>query len=251
MQAMRSAAAGMAAQQTALDVAANNIANISTPGFKRSSPRFTDLLYRAENVPSGSLAVGMGCRLLQVGRDYGEGILENDGNRFHLAVEGEGFFQVRTPDGLVGYTRSGLLGVDGSGRLTMGSGYLLEPPITLPKGMSELEINTDGRVCVVNREGVSVEVGRLLLARFVNPNGLLAKGDGIFLATPSSGPSMTGIPGQGGLGIVRQGYLERSNVDLAEEMVNMIVALRVYEMNAKMIQTADESLGAANNLLRG
>ncbi|MBC7229595.1 MAG: flagellar hook-basal body complex protein [Actinobacteria bacterium] len=250
MQAMRSAASGMSMQQLAMDVTANNISNVSTPGFKGYAPRFTDLLYGSHRGPAGVVLVGMGAGVSEVRRDLASGAFENDGDPFHLAIEGEGFFQVRLPDGGVGYTRAGLLGVDGEGNLVVGAGMLLEPPLALPQGTSGFAVDERGLVTVTGADGKMIEVGRMVLARFVNPAGLEARGDGVLLATEASGPPLSALPGEGGAGFLRQGFLEYSNVDLAREMVEMITALRAYEMNAKMVQTADESLGVANNILR-
>ena len=237
----------------AMDVTANNISNISTPGFKCATARFTDLLYGAERGASGNVAMGMGTRVSEVGRDFGMGALESSGNARHLAIEGEGFFQVRLPGGGVGYTRAGLLGVDGEGNLTLAAGLFLEPPLTLPEGAvaSSLAVDERGLVTATGADGKSVEVGRIVLARFVNPAGLEARGDGVLLPTGASGAPVSAVPGEAGAGLLRPGFVERSNVDLAREMVEMIAALRAYEMNAKMVQSADEAMGMANNIVRG
>ncbi|NPV60607.1 MAG: flagellar hook-basal body complex protein [Actinobacteria bacterium] len=251
IQALRTAASGMSAQQLAMDVTANNISNLSTPGFKAGSARFTDLLYAARRGPSGDIFLGMGAGVGEVRRDSALGVLENDGDSSHIAIEGEGFFQVRLPGGGVGYTRAGILGVDGEGNVVIAGGMLLDPPLTLPQGTSRFSVDERGLVTVTGEDGGTSEVGRIVLARFVNPAGLEARGDGVLLETPASGPPTSSVPGEAGTGLLRQGFLESSNVDLAREMVEMISALRAYEMNAKMVQTADESLAAANNILRG
>lgn len=251
VQALRSAASGMSARQWAMDVTADNIANVSTPGFKGSSPRFTDLLYGVEPGSSGEVAVGRGVRMSETRKDFSMGVLENDGERYHLAIEGEGFFQVRLPDGGLGYTRAGVIGVDGEGWITVGGGYLLEPPLRVPEGSSDLTVSSDGRVTVTSGEGEEVELGYIVLARFINPGGLLARGDGILSASEASGPPRTALPGGEGMGLLRQGFLERSNVDLAREMTALITSLRVYQLNARMVQVADQALGEANNIVRG
>ncbi len=251
MQALRTAASGMSMQQLAMDVTANNISNLSTPGFKGSAPRFTDLLYGARPGPNGDILTGMGAGVSEVRKDLSPGVLENTGDAYHLAIEGEGFFQVRLPGGGVGYTRAGLLGVDGEGNLVLAGGLYPEPPLRLPEGWTGLAVDERGLVTVTGTDGEAVEVGRLVLARFVNPAGLEARGDGVLLATEASGPPLSALPGEAGTGYLRQGFMESSNVDLAREMVEMITALRAYEMNAKMVQTADESMAVANNILRG
>ncbi len=240
----------MSMHQLAMDVTANNISNISTPGFKGSVSRFTDLLYGARPGPNGEILTGMGAGVSEVRKDFSSGALENVGDPYRLAIDGEGFFQVRLPGGGVGYTRAGLLGVDGDGNLILSNGLYLEPPLRLPEGWSGLQVDERGLVTVTGAEGDVLEVGRLVLARFMNPAGLEARGDGVLLATEASGPPMSALPGEAGTGLLRQGFVESSNVDLAREMVEMITALRAYEMNAKMVQTADESMAVANNILR-
>ncbi len=250
--ALRSAATGLLAQQVVLDVTAHNLANVNTPGFKRSLPRFTDLLYpegRRGNEPLDR--IGRGVRVEEVRRDLSQGIMEATENPHHLCVEGEGFFAVRLEDGSLGYTRAGILGVDSSGRLTLNGRFFLEPSLLLPPGGRELVVDQRGTVRVRTASGEERELGRIPLARFPNPEGLEARGDGIFLATDAAGLPVSALPGEEGTGFLRQGYLERSNVDVADEMVRMISALRAYQLNAKMVQASDEALDVANRIVRG
>lgn len=250
MQALRSAASGMTAQQLNLEVTAHNIANVNTPGFKRGEVRFTEMLERGERVFGGTLSLGTGAKVAEVARDMGMGLLENRGDGHHLAIQGEGFFQVMLPDGGLAYTRAGLLGVSSDGTLTLGPGLRLEPPLRLPEGTSSFTVTPEGLVTAVGEDGTEREVGRVVLSVFVNPGGLAVRGDGLLLATEASGQPVTTIPGLNGAGKLCQGLLERSNVDLANELTNLIVAQRIYQMNAKMAQTADEAAGIANNILR-
>lgn len=249
--ALRSAATGLIAHQAMMDVTANNLANVNTPGFKRSLPRFTDLLHPQAGRGGEPLdRIGGGVRVDEVRRDFRQGIMEATENPYHLCVEGEGFFAVRLEDGSLGFARAGILGVDASGRLTLNGRFFLEPPLQLPPGGKELVVDERGTVRVRTASGEERELGRIGLARFPNPEGLEARGDGIFLPTEASGQPVTALPGEEGTGLLRQGYLERSNVDVADEMVRMISALRAYQLNAKMVQASDEALDAANRIVR-
>lgn len=249
IQSLRTAASGMTAQQCNLDVTADNIANVSTTGYKRSRAEFSDMLYSQWG--RNNLTVGHGAMLAGVRREYDQGVLENTGIRLDVAVLGEGFFKVALPDGTMGYTRAGKLSVDGAtGKLLTCQDYCLQPEITIPEGASNITITPDGRVTVKQASGEEAEVGRISLVRFANPNGLVALGAGIFTPGPTAGASVEGYPGVDGLGELKQGCLERSNVDVVTEMTRMMTAMRVYEMNAKMMQTADEALAQANTILR-
>lgn len=250
--ALRSAASGLLAHQLMMDVTADNLANVNTPGFKRSLPRFTDLMGpNGERGAEPLDRIGLGTRPEQVGRDFRQGVAERTDNPYHLCVEGEGFLVIRLEDGTLGYSRAGVLGVDAQGRLTLNGRYFLEPPISLIPGERELVVDEMGTVRASSEGGQEEELGRILLARFPNPQGLEARGEGVFLATTASGDPVLNPPGEEGLGLLRQGCLERSNVDVAEEMVRMINALRAYQLNSRMLQAADESLDAANKMVRG
>lgn len=250
LQALHSAASGMIAQQLCMDVTAENLANISTSGFKSSSAEFADLLYAQRAVPNGQISIGTGSRLIDVRRDFAQGLLEQTGNAYSVAIEGDGFLQVKLADGGTGYTRCGNLGVDAGGRVKVNGRYYLEPPVTLPKGATGVTIEEDGRVIATLEGGKTKEAGRITLTSFTNPNGLIALGDGVFVAGPTAGTATTDRPGKSGLGGIRQGCIERSNVDVATEMTRMIVAMRAYQMNSKVLQNADEALSNANGILR-
>ena len=249
--ALRSAATGLLAHQVMMDVTAANLANVNTPAFKRSLPRFTDLLHPERGGGLEPLdRIGRGARVDEVRRDFRQGVMEATEDPYHLCVEGEGFFAVRLEDGSLGFTRAGVLGVDASGRVTLNGRFFLEPPLVVPPGGKELVVDERGTVRVRTASGEERELGRIPLARFPNPEGLEARGEGIFLPTAASGDPLTALPGEEGMGLLRQGYLERSNVDVADEMIRMITALRAYQLNAKMVQASDEALDAANRIVR-
>jgi flagellar basal-body rod protein FlgG len=249
--ALDSAASGMSVQQYCLDVTADNIANISTNGFKSSHAEFTDLLYGQLAGPSGTLQVGRGARLINVSRDFSDGTLEQTGDKYDLAISGDGLFQVQLADGSIGYTRAGKLSLDAGGQLKLDGCYILQPPVTVPANAKSLTVTEDGKVTVRTAGSkTDTQIGQISLTKFPNPQGLLAIGDGIFVQTANSGQSVTAVPGQNGLGVLRQGFSEKSNVDAATEMTNMITTLRAYELNSKVLQNADESMNIANNILR-
>lgn len=251
LQALSSAASGMTAQQYCLDITADNIANVSTTGFKSSRAEFTDLLYGQVTGASGQLQVGQGARLMAVSRDFSDGTLEQTGDRYDLAISGEGLFQVQLADGSIGYMRAGKLSLDGGGQLKLDGRYIVQPPITVPADARSLTVTDDGKV-IVRKAGskTDTQIGQISLTKFPNPQGLLAIGDGVFVQSANSGQSVTAVPGQNGLGVLKQGFSEKSNVDTATEMTRMIVALRAYEMNSKVLQNADESMNIANGILR-
>lgn len=250
--ALRSAASGLLAHQLMMDVTADNLSNVNTPGFKRSLPRFADLVGPADGRGSEPLdRIGLGTKPGEVKRDFRQGTVEQTENPLHLCVEGEGFFVVRLEDGTPGYVRAGVLGLDGEGRLTLNGRFLLEPPIRMPASVWRPVVDGSGIVRARLEGDREVEVGRIVLARFQNPQGLASRGDCILLPTEASGAPVVDFPGEGGLGLLRQGFLERSNVDVAEEMVRMITALRAYQLNSRMLQASDEALDAANRMVRG
>jgi flagellar basal-body rod protein FlgG len=261
IKAMRTAATGMVAQQMNVDNIANNLANVNTTGFKKSKVEFQDVLYQnyrragsasavGAQVPTG-LAVGYGTRASATTRQHSEGSFTPTGNPLDLAISGDGFFQVQHPDGSTVYTRDGAFKMSADGRVVNSDGYFLLPETTVPDDATHLSVGTDGviEVMIVGQDE-PVEIGQIELARFVNPGGLMAIGRNLLVQTSASGDPITDTPAQNGLGQIDQGYLEMSNVKVVDEMVNMIVAQRAYEMNAKAIQTADDLSAIANNLKR-
>ncbi len=261
MRALFTSATGMSAQQVNMDVVANNLANVNTSGFKRSRVDFQDLLYQSSReagatvakgaqVPTGA-QVGLGVRSAAVQKLYSQGEFQETGNKLDLVIEGNGFFQVLTPDGSTAYTRDGSFKMDSQGRIVTSEGYALQPEITIPPEATQISIGSDGTVSVsLPGQTQPQELGQIQIARFLNPAGLNSTGRNLALPTAASGEPATGTPGLEGLGTLAQGFIERSNVKVVEEMVNMIVAQRAYEVNSKSITTADEMLGIANNLRR-
>lgn len=261
IKAMRTAATGMVAQQMNVDNIANNLANVNTTGFKRSKIEFQDVLYQnlrkagtasaiGTEVPTG-LSIGYGVRPASSTRQYTTGDLQLTGNALDMAISGDGFFQVQQPDGTTAYTRDGTFKLSADGRIVTSDGFYLLPEVTIPEDTTSVSIGVDGTIEVMQfGQQESTEVGQIELARFINPAGLLAIGRNLFVPTSASGNPLTDTPGQNGLGTIDQGYLEMSNVTVVDEMVNMIVAQRAYEMNSKAIQTADDMAGIANNLKR-
>jgi len=261
IKAMRTAATGMAGQQMNVDNIANNLANVNTTGFKKSKIEFQDVLYqnyrRAGSVSAvglqvpTELAIGYGTRPAATVRQFSPGNLQQTANPFDLAIDGNGFFQIERPDGTTAYTRDGAFKISGEGRIVTSDGYFVIPEITVPEDTLSVAIGRDGTVEVLQfGQDDATEIGQIELARFVNPAGLSAIGRNLLIQTSASGDPITDIPGQSGLGEVTQGYLEMSNVNVVDEMVNMIVAQRAYEMNSKAIQTADDMASIANNLKR-
>ena len=254
------AGTGMVAQQANLDVISNNLANVNTTGFKKSRTDFQDLMYQTMRQPGSStgpdtqlptgIQIGHGVRQVATQKMYGEGNFQNTGNPFDVAIEGDGFFQITMPDGNLAYTRDGAFKKDSQGRLTTSEGYPLEPQITIPEKSTNLTISSDGRVSVKNSAGATEEIGQLTIARFINPAGLESIGRNLVKETEASGTASVGNPGEDGAGTLVNQYLEMSNVQVVEEMVNMIVAQRAYEVNSKAIQTSDDMLERAANLKR-
>jgi len=240
----------------------NTLANVSTTGYKKTRVDFQDLLYHTIK-PAGSpptapgvqspvpIQVGEGVRPVATPRIFFQGEVVQTDNPLDLMVEGEGFFQVLEQDGSIGYTRDGTWKRDSTGKIVTSDGLPLEPEITIPPESTRIVIGRDGLVSVgIPGSDTSEQVGQIELARFLNPAGLHATGRNLFVTTEASGEPLTGIPGQEGFGSVTQGYLEQSNVKVVEELVNMIVAQRAYEINSKAVQTSDDMLQAANNMRR-
>lgn len=244
---------GLDAQQTQMDVIANNLANVSTNGFKRSRAVFEDLLYQTlrqpgaqssqqTQFPSG-LQIGTGVQPVATERIFTQGNLQQTGNDKDVAIQGSGFFQVLLPDGTTAYTRDGSMQVDNQGQLVTSSGYVIQPAITIPANAQSLTIGKDGTVSVT-QPGVTaaVQVGSLQLATFINNAGLESRGENLYVETGASGSPNTNTPGTNGAGLLNQGYVETSNVNVAEELVNMIATQRAYEINSKAITTSDQML---------
>lgn len=244
---------GLDAQQTQMDVVANNLANVSTNGFKRSRAVFEDLLYQTirqpgaqssqqTQIPSG-LQIGTGVRPVAAERIHTQGNLQQTGNQLDVAIQGSGFFQVLLPDGTTGYSRDGSFQSDAQGQLVTSNGYPLQPAITIPANVSSVTIGRDG-VVSVTQPGVPapVQVGSLQLTTFINPAGLQSAGGNLYQETASSGTPNANVPGSNGTGTLNQNYLETSNVNVVEEMVNMIQTQRAYEINSKAITTSDQML---------
>lgn len=261
IKAMRTAASGMVSQQMNVDNIANNLANMNTTGYKRSRIEFQDVLYQkyrragtatavGTNVPV-ELAIGYGTKPVATTRQYTVGDLMQTGNPLDMAITGTGFFQLQHPDGGTVYTRDGAIKLSSDGRLVNSDGYILLPEISIPEDATSISIGKDGSVQVLQvGSDTPTEVGQIELARFVNPAGLSAIGRNLLEVTYASGDPITDIPSENGMGPIDQGYLEMSNVRVVDEMVNMIVAQRAYEMNSKAIQTADDMASIANGLKR-
>ena len=250
---------GLDAQQTQMDVISNNLANVSTNGFKRSRAVFEDLLYQnirqpgaqssqQTQLPSG-LQLGTGVRPVATERIFTQGNLQQTSNDKDVAINGEGFFQVLLPDGTNAYTRDGSFQTDSQGQLVTSSGYPVQPAITIPANAQTLSIGRDGTVSITQPGSASaVQVGTLQLATFINSAGLLSKGENLYVETAASGTPNTNTPGANGAGVLSQGYVETSNVNVVEEMVNMIQTQRAYEINSKAITTSDQMLEKLSQL---
>jgi flagellar basal-body rod protein FlgG len=259
MGALWTAATGMRAQQTNIDVTSNNLANANTFGYKKVRAEFKDLMYRTAKeagtpmqsgtqMPVGT-QIGMGVRNSATTRMFSQGDFQQTENPLDMVIEGDGFFQVQRADGTMAYSRDGAFKVDGNGQVVTSDGFLVVPQITVPQGSSNLTISSEGTVTVKIGDNIS-QIGQIQIARFVNPEGLTGMGKNMFQPTVASGQPVIGNPGTDGFGSIQQGYMEMSNVKVVEEMVNLIVAQRAYEANSKSVQTADEMLGMANNLRR-
>jgi len=259
LKSLSTAATGMGAQQANMDVIANNLANVSTTGFKKSRAEFEDLMYQTLKEPgaaSGLNAIsptgvqtGLGVRTAGVQRDFDIGSAKVTKNPLDLNIEGAGFFPVQMSDGQIGYTRDGSFKKDPSGKIVDKNGNPLQPEIVVPANTSAISISASGQVSVIignNRDPQNI--GQIELVNFVNPAGLKAMGKNIYVPSASSGLPQQGQPGANGLGHVAQGELESSNVNIVEEMVNMITAQRAYETNSKVIQASDQMLQYMNQL---
>jgi flagellar basal-body rod protein FlgG len=260
IRALFTAGTGMQAQQTNLDVIANNLANVNTPGFKRSRVDFEDLLYQTARpagtrsgsgeIPTGA-QVGHGTRPVATQKIFAQGHFQQTDNPLDVVIEGDGFFQLVRPDGAIAYSRAGTFKRDSQGQMVNSDGLVLQPAISIPQDATNISISSDGVVSVTTAgSNTPQQLGQIELARFVNPPGLNAIGRNLYLPTAASGNATTGLPGQQGLGSLGQGFLESSNVSAVEEMVNMIAAQRAFEVSSKAIKSADEMLQIANGVIR-
>ena len=253
MRGLYTASSGMMAQQVNMDVISNNLANINTTGFKKGRVNFQDLMYSnlseaGENNPMGS-QVGMGVRQVGTEQTFTQGSMQQTNDPFDLAIQGNGFFMVTQQDGSKAYTRDGSFSVNPQGQLVTSSGDMVG--VTIPPGSTDVKIAPDGTVtAVLAGQKESIPIGSLQLANFVNPQGLKAIGGNKYIATNASGPAQTGKPGEQNMGSVAQGYLEKSNINVVEEMISIIQAQRAYEINQKGIQAADQMQKLANQLKR-
>ncbi len=250
---------GLDAQQTSLDVIANNLANTSTNGFKRARPVFEDLLYQtlrqpgaqssqSTQIPSG-LQLGTGVRPVSTARIHTQGSPQQTGNALDVAIDGAGFIQVLLPDGTTGYTRDGSFQRDNQGQVVTSSGYPVQPSITIPADALTITIARDGVVSITQAGSTATtQVGTLQLATFINVGGLQSVGENLFLETASSGTPTPSTPGTNGAGILNQNYVESSNVNVAEELVSMIQTQRAYELNSKVVSTSDQMLARLTQL---
>lgn len=249
----------MAAQETQLEGVSNNIANANTHGYKRQRVEFQDLLYQTvrgagtrttetTRSPTG-IQLGSGVRVVSTSRTFSQGAIMVTNNPLDVAIEGSGFFVLQQPDGTPAYTRAGALQKDAQGQLVTAEGHLIDPPILIPNDAVSMSIGADGTVsAVMSGQPAPIEMGQLTIATFVNPAGLHAQGRNLFTATAASGEPQVGAPGSDGRGALLQGALERANVDVVEEMIGMISAQRAYEVNTKVVTTADEMLRSATQM---
>lgn len=260
MRALSTASTGMQAQQLNVEVIANNIANMNTTGFKRQRAEFQDLLYQnvekmgvsssdANTIVPTGVQVGTGVKTGSVYRITEQGNVTQTGNPYDLAMQGEGYFMVQLPDGQDAYTRAGNFSVNADGQIVTEDGFVVSPGIVVPDGALSVSVNAQGAVQVtIAGDTAAQDVGQLDLARFVNPAGLDAIGDNLFLETAASGAANIGVAGQNGFGMIQQGFLETSNVNAVTEISALITAQRAYEMNSKVITSTDEMLRTASQL---
>lgn len=259
IKSLTTAATGMQAQQTNMDVIANNLANVSTTGFKKSRAEFEDLMYQTQKEPGAAsglnaisptgVQVGLGVRTSSIQKDFDIGAAKVTKNPLDIQVEGAGFFPIQLSDGQIGYTRDGSFKKDPSGRIVDRNGNALQPEIIIPPNASSIDISPNGQVSVTVGNNTNPQnIGQIELVNFVNPAGLRSMGKNVFMPTGASGLPQQGQPGQNGMGELAQGQIESSNVNIVDEMVNMITAQRAYETNSKVIQASDQMLQNMNQL---
>jgi flagellar basal-body rod protein FlgG len=256
MHALQTAATGMAAQDLHVQVISNNIANMSTTGYKRQRAEFADLLYEhvrrigtqsseQGNILPVGIDLGSGVKTVGTPRITTQGTLTQTGNAFDMAITGDGFFKIQLPDGTYAYTRDGSFMMDGTGRLVTAQGYLVQPGITVPQNATGFTVNTQGQISVTPVGTTTPTVlGQLTMTRFINQAGLLPIGDNLLQETPASGAPQDGLPGINGAGTIQQAMLESSNVDAVTEITDLIAAQRAYEMNSKVITASNEMLSS-------
>jgi flagellar basal-body rod protein FlgG len=264
IQALYSAATGMTAMETKLDVVSNNLANLETTAFKRDRANFEDLFYRHEKFPGAEdtagqytptgIAIGLGVRTQSTQTEFTQGAIKQTGQELDVAIEGRGFFQVQNPDGTIVYTRAGNFSVNSNGNLVTGSasdGRLLEPPIVIPEDATAIVISPEGIVSVQQPGNNQLtQVGQFELAYFINAQGLLKLGENLYSETDASGAPTLGNPGQECLGLLRQNSLEASNVEPVQELIDLITTQRAFEMNSQTVKVSDELLQNIANLRR-
>jgi flagellar basal-body rod protein FlgG len=248
IEAITTANTGLDASQTFLDSTGNNLANLNTTAFKSSRTLFQDLLYVTTVFPGlfapAGAQIGRGVEVSSNDRQFTQGTLINTGQQLDVAIDGAGFFQVLRPDGTTAYTRDGTLSVDPTGRLVTADGLLLQPPITVPTNFTSISIGTNGTVQVLtpNSPNTPITVGQITLANFANPPGLVSLGGNLFAASPASGSPVVGVPGTSGFGVLRQGFLEGSNVNAASELTNLLIAQQTFVANSQTVVVANEML---------
>lgn len=261
MKAMHTAATGMDAQVTRIDTVANNLANANTTGFKESQVDFADLMYETMRQPGGArtqntqmptgLEIGSGVKPVSTLKIFTQGSVKKTGGDLDMAIAGSGFFQVEGPDGQLYYTRDGNFRVNADGMVVNSRGYRLSPSISIPDNAIGVEVGSDGTVTAVGAgDRNQSQVGTIQLANFVNPGGLASEGGNMYAETEASGTPEVGTPGRNGLGEIKQGYIEESNVDVVNELVELIGAQRSYELNSKVVRAGDRVLQATNQLAR-
>ncbi len=259
MRSLWTGATGMVAQQMNIDVISNNLANVNTTGFKKSRAEFEDLMYQTMKI-AGSITdgdnrlpvgiqVGMGARPTAVHKFFSQGDFQNTGNALDVAIEGDGFFQVDV-NGEMMYTRAGTFKLNQDGTVVTANGYVLQPEFTVPAETKNLSISAQGHIAALDASGAEIASAEIPLYTFINPAGLDSRGRNLYTPTEASGEELEGVPGTDNVGTLAQGFLEMSNVEVVDEMVNMIVGQRAYEVNSKAIQTSDTMLGIAVNLKR-
>ncbi len=261
MQSLYTASTGMLGMQTQIDTTANNIANVNTIGFKKSRAEFADLMYNVMEYagtstsdvtksPTG-IEVGLGSRATAINKIFAEGALKQTDNQLDVAITGNGFFKMELPDGTEVYSRNGAFKIDENGTMVNSDGYTLVPQIVIPPDATNISIGTDGTVTVVQPgQTQATQVGQVQTTNFINPAGLHSLGDNLYIETDSSGQPVEGTPGIDGLGTLRQGFVELSNVELVVELTDLITGQRAYDSNSKVITTSDEMLQTVNNLKR-
>ncbi|MCC6748505.1 MAG: flagellar basal-body rod protein FlgG [Deltaproteobacteria bacterium] len=259
LRALSTAATGMEAQQSKLDVVANNLANVNTAGFRKSRTDFADLLYETIRAPGTAAAegrevpvgvqIGHGTKLVATQMDLGQGQLKQTDNPLDMAIEGDGFFAVSTPDGRTAYTRAGTFKTDSQGQLTTADGNILDPAVSIPADATKVTIGKDGTIsALLAGQTQPTQLGKIQLVTFPNPAGLSRVGGNLFLPSQASGEAKQGAPGTNGMGTIAQGFVELSNVKVVEEMIELIVGQRAYEANSRVVRAADEMLQATSRM---